>query len=127
MSGVLLAFPARQAVAASGEFVDSAALFELAEHFVERALVRLFEVQAARDVANGRRIGANLQETQDIVGIEVRRSGHRMARADCLRQAFHSDSMQFSRAAETFLRFGGLMDRLKHIRRVALRLTCRYP
>jgi hypothetical protein len=67
--GVTIGLAAGQTVATAWDFVDGAAFFELAEHFEQGALVGFSEVQSAGDFAGGRRIGANLQKTKDIVGI----------------------------------------------------------
>lgn len=65
----MIGLAAGQAVPTTGDFVDGAAFLEFSEHFEQRALVGLFKVQGAGDFAGGRRIGANLQKTKDIVGI----------------------------------------------------------
>jgi hypothetical protein len=62
---------AREAVSSAGQLFDGAALFELGEHFEERAIVGLFQVQALGDFGGGRGSASNLQKTQYVIGAQL--------------------------------------------------------
>jgi len=65
-----------EAVAASGEFFDGIAFFEVDEDFEQGAAVGFSEVQAASNVVGRGGLGFNLQKTQQIFGAEVGGAGH---------------------------------------------------
>src|SRR2546423_8650855 len=60
-----------QAVAASWEFFDEAALLESCKHVKQGAAVGSANVQAAGDFVLGGSVAPNLQETQNVIAAEI--------------------------------------------------------
>jgi hypothetical protein len=69
----------REPVPATGQFLDGLALLELRQHLKQRASINFLQVQALCDLAAGSWFTSNLQETQYVIGAEVRRTWHEVS------------------------------------------------
>jgi hypothetical protein len=69
----------REPVPTAGQFLNGLAFLEFRQHLEQRAGIGFLQVQALGDLAAGSSFASNLQETQYVIGAEVRRTWHEVS------------------------------------------------
>jgi hypothetical protein len=72
----LFGLAARKQVPTARKLLNGAALFQLGEHFEEKAVIAFPKMESAGDFVRGGGRAPNLQKTQDVIGAQMGGTGH---------------------------------------------------